>query len=252
MRTFRIFATACAGAFVLAVSSSLGQGAEAAPGAFEEAAHDYDAGKFVEARQAYDSLVDSGNYSANLFFDLGNTWFRLGDPGRAILNYERALALEPGHPEARANLAFVREQTGAQIGRRTWLDDVTAPIDVNGFTLAAAAAAWVIVFAIAAMWWLPNRPLLWTVVIAGFLVLGCAGAGIATFERDKSLAIVTDKQAEARLEPLDNSGVAETLPSGSRVKILSDRGPWLYCSLPDDARGWVPSKSVEKIRLTHS
>jgi len=251
MRTFKSFVAACAGVFFL---SSLGHGAEAAPGAFDEAGHDYDAGKFAEARQAYDSVVDAGNYSANLFYDLGNTWFRLGDPGRAILNYERALALEPGHPEALANLAFVREQTGAQIGRRRWLDYVTAPFDITGFTLAAAVAAWVIVFAIAAMWIgaRPNRPLLWTVVLAGFLVLGCAGAGIARFERDKSLAIVTDKQAEARLEPLDNSGVAETLPSGSRVKILSDRGPWLYCSLPDDARGWVPSKSVEKVRLTRS
>lgn len=242
------------GVIFLLLACGMGRAAETAPPAFDEAARDYDAGKFAEAKQAYGTLVDSGNYSANLFYNLGDACFRLGDPGQAILNYERALALEPAHPEALANLAFVREQTGAQTARRTWLDYVRMPLDIDGFTYAAAAGAWIIVFAFAAMLIAkrPNRPLLWTVVLVGALVLGCGGVGIAAFERDKSLGIVTAKQAEARLEPLDNAAVAETLPAGSQVRILSDRGPWLYCSLPDAGRAWVASNSVEKIRLPRS
>src|SRR5438552_16860049 len=70
---------------------------------FAKANQDYAAGHFKEAIDEYESLVRSGQWSANLFYDLGNAYFRAGDFGRAILNYERALALEPRHPETQAN-----------------------------------------------------------------------------------------------------------------------------------------------------
>ncbi len=248
MRPLRHFA-ACLAALLLSCAA-----VRAASPAFDAAARNYDAGKFAEAKQGYGALVESGDYSANLFYNLGNTCFRLGDPGGAILNYERALVLDPAHPEARANLAFVREQTGAQIPRRVWLDYIKAPMDIAVFTWTAAVAAWILVFVFCLMGLAhrPNRPLLWTVAFGCLLALFFAGAGIAVFERDKALAIVTAKQSEARLEPLDNAAVAETLPPGSQVKILSDRGAWLYCSLPDAARAWVPAGSVEKVRLPRS
>src|SRR5579862_2718257 len=143
---------------------------------FADAARLYDAGKFTEARNAYDALVHDGKYGANLFYDLGNTWFRLDEPGRAILNYERALALEPSHPEARANLAFVREKTGAQIPPRTWLDYLAAPFNINIFAVGAAIAAWIVVFAILGLR-MSRRPspLLWFVLAAAVFVLGAEG-----------------------------------------------------------------------------
>jgi len=49
----------------------------------------------------------------NLFYDLGNAYFRTGDFGHAILNYERALALERHHPEATANLQIARDEAHA-------------------------------------------------------------------------------------------------------------------------------------------
>jgi len=51
--------------------------------------------------------------SANVFYDLGNAYFRTGDFGRAILNYQRALALERHHPEATANLQIARDEAHA-------------------------------------------------------------------------------------------------------------------------------------------
>src|SRR5919197_1709802 len=71
---------------------------------FTKATQEYAQGHFKEAISGYEALVRAGQLSANLFYDLGNAYFRTGDFGRAILNYERALALEPHHPEAQANL----------------------------------------------------------------------------------------------------------------------------------------------------
>src|SRR5207248_5283530 len=81
--------------------------------AFAKANEAYSAGHFQEAVEGYQSLVNSGLWSANLFYELGNAWFRLGDYGEAILNYERALALDPHHPESDANLRIARDEARA-------------------------------------------------------------------------------------------------------------------------------------------
>ena len=80
---------------------------------FAKANQEYAAGHFKEAIENYEEIVRSGEWSANLFYNLGNAYFRAGDLGHAILNYERALALDRHHPEAEANLRTVRDEARA-------------------------------------------------------------------------------------------------------------------------------------------
>ena len=61
---------------------------------FAKANQEYAQGHFKEAIAGYEALVHGGQWNANLFYDLGNAYFRTRDFGRAILNYERALALD--------------------------------------------------------------------------------------------------------------------------------------------------------------
>jgi len=96
--------------------------AHAAAGPFEAANRAYEQGRFSEAKIGYEKLVEAGEWSANLFYNLGNADHRLGAPGRAILDYERALALDPAHPEARANLEVLRKLTGAKRRAPLWQD----------------------------------------------------------------------------------------------------------------------------------
>src|SRR5476651_525702 len=96
----QLIITICAVVGLFAVSPAFAQ----ADTQFAKANEEYASGHFKEAIDDYETLVQSGQLSANLFYDLGNAYFRANDFGRAILNYERALALEPRHPEADANL----------------------------------------------------------------------------------------------------------------------------------------------------
>ena len=87
---------------------------------FDKANKEYAQGHFKEAIADYGTLVRSGQWSANLFYDLGNAYFRAGDFGRAILNYERSLALERHHPEAAANLQIARDEARALEMQQSW------------------------------------------------------------------------------------------------------------------------------------
>ena len=66
----------------------------------------YTDGKFSDASAAWTSIEESGQKSAKLYYNLGNAWFKQGNYPKAILNYERALRLDPSYSDARYNLEF--------------------------------------------------------------------------------------------------------------------------------------------------
>ena len=68
----------------------------------------YENGRFQEASQTYQQLVDLGVEHENLFYNLGNAYYKSGDLGRAVLNYERARRMAPRDADIRANLDFAR------------------------------------------------------------------------------------------------------------------------------------------------
>ncbi|HEX8297067.1 MAG TPA: tetratricopeptide repeat protein [Chthoniobacteraceae bacterium] len=222
--------------------------ADASP--FEEANQLFDAGKFAEAREQYERLVKSGARDANVFYNLGNTHFRLGAIGPAILSYERTLALDPAHPEARANLALVREQSGARAAERTWIDRLILPATPNTYALIASACFWAGVIVL--VWRLVRKrtgALAWMTLIAVWSIAAYSAAAAWHLRGNETLAIILAKEADARLAPADRAGLAEKLPAGSRVRVLSERGAWIYCELPGSGRGWLPSAALERVYL---
>src|SRR6266446_8398495 len=191
-------------AFVLAGAVSA-----ADESAFAKANQAYNEGRFEEAAGDYENLVRSGNWNANLFYDLGNARFRLGDFGRAILNYERALALDPHHPEADANLRLARDEARAlelrTQGFARYIEDGTS----TQYSIVASVAFWIALFAAACLFFLRRRsPGLVALIIFSTLIFSgsiYALYALETGKRGKDLAIVTGKNIEARLATADNA-----------------------------------------------
>jgi tetratricopeptide (TPR) repeat protein len=246
-RTFRDFA--CAVLAVALVTSVSAQENDA----WTKGNHEYAAGHFREAADLYENLVRSGQTSAAVFYNLGNARFRSGDLGQAILNYERALALKPQHPEAAANLQLAREKARALELRRNRIEGWAARITTAQFSIAAAIAFWVAAFMLAGMFFARRRSLaLVGVFVISLLALAITCYGLYAHETGpggQGLAIVVAKNTDARLATADNAGTVLTLPPGSEIKILSTRGDWSYAALPNDLRGWIPAKNAERVRF---
>jgi len=220
---------------------------------FAKANQDYAQGNFKEAISGYKTLVGSGQWSANLFYDLGNAYFRTGDFGRAILNYKRALVLERHHPEATANLQIARDEARALELAPSTPERFLQFASSNVLAIAAMIAFWIGIFSIAALIFAQRRT--WRAITLSILSLSVFALGVfAVYEIDngkggKALAIVTGDGVEARLATADNANSVLALPAGSEIKILSRRGDWVYAALPNNLRGWIPSKSAETVRL---
>jgi tetratricopeptide (TPR) repeat protein len=228
--------------------------ASAAEGdAFARGNAEYAAGRFKEAAELYESEAAAGQTTAALFYNLGNAWYRTGDFGRAILNYQRALALEPRHPEAAANLRLARDKARALELRKSWWEGIAARATMTHYAVTAAIGFWVAAFA-AAVLFLQRRRSATVITVCVFGLLTCAlGTTCAyvleTGTRGSALAVVIDKKVDARLATADNANTVLTLPPGSEIKILSTRGDWIYAALPNEQRGWIPAKSAERVRL---
>jgi len=213
---------------------------------FAKANTEFAAGNFKAAVADYEAVVGSGAWSANLFYDLGNAYFRDGDFGRAILNYDRALRLDCHHPEADANLRIARDQTHSLELAPSTLERYLNFGTANFFAIVAAIFFWLTIILLILR---PGR-VLWAV--AGiFLTTFC---GFAAYKSEngthgRGLAIVIVENTEARVATVDSARSVLALPAGSEVLILQERGDWNYAALPNDQRGWIAASAVEKVRL---
>ena len=215
-------------------------------GDFESANAAFANGKFEDARRGYERALSDG-WRSGVLFNLGNAHYRLDQPGRAVLNYERVLALASVHPDAQANLKFVRDQAGGRVAEPFWYEIVLdAPTSRVGLWLAVGAAWLGWLWAGAALWRRSGA----AGVVGGMLlvVLGAAyGAGQLWRNEQRGNDAIVIEKSDARREPADRANMAESLGAGSRVRILSEQGEWTFAMLPGGQKGWLKANAIERV-----
>jgi tetratricopeptide (TPR) repeat protein len=220
---------------------------------FARANQEYAAGKFKEAIADYEAAGQAGNWKATVFYDLGNAYFRARDFGRAILNYERAIALEPNHPEAEANLRIAREEGRSLELMPGWPDRFLRYANLNQYTMAAAVLFWISVVLFASFLFSQRRRGgVFAVAVCSVIAAALLVFLIFVIEdgpKGRSLAVVTGGATQARVATADTASSVLLLPAGSEIKVEQQRGDWVYAALPNNLRGWVPARNVEFVRL---
>lgn len=220
----------------------------------------YTDGKFSDASAAWTSIEESGQKSAKLYYNLGNAWFKQGNYPKAILNYERALRLDPSYSDARYNLEF----TG------NFVQDKIEP--VPEFILKSVARkvcyvmssnVWAVIFLVllAAALMMGLLFLLGSSVgkrRAGFycgivlLLLSAGALSFSAWQKSDSVktdtAIVMSPVSSVKSSP--SSGSSKDLfviHEGTKVTILDEVGSWKNISLADGRQGWIPAADLEVI-----
>lgn len=220
----------------------------------------YTDGKFADASTAWTSIEESGQKSAKLYYNLGNAWFKQGNYPKAILNYERALRLDPSYSDARYNLEF----TG------NFVQDKIEP--VPEFILKSVARkvcyvmssnVWAVIFLVllAAALMMGLLFLLGSSVgkrRAGFycgivlLLLSAGALSFSVWQKSDSMktdtAIVMSPVSSVKSSP--SSGSSKDLfviHEGTKVTILDEVGSWKNISLADGRQGWLPAADLEVI-----
>jgi tetratricopeptide (TPR) repeat protein len=223
---------------------------EAVTQRFTEAQQAYDAGEPERAVEALEAIASSGWMSPELWFNLGNAWFRAGDPARAILNYRRALWLRPGDPDLQANFRFTVERAGAAVPEPSWVSAWMRRVSPEGWKRLLLGAWWGGALALGLAWlWPRGQRVLRGLALVAVPVLGLAGWGVQAGETlaTTAEAVVLTAQAEMRSAPTPSATALVRLPAGSLVEIVEEGGSWLRVR-SDKETGWLPTAQLARVR----
>jgi len=214
---------------------------------FDAANKLYEQGKFNEAAAAYEQVTNSGLVSTALYFNLGNSFFKAGQLGRAIAAYYQAERLDPRDSDLRANLQFARNQvqgpTLTPIKWQAWL----ARLTINEWAWLAAGGFW-IWFALLTIGQL--RPALrpglrnyvWIFGLATGVLSACLG--LAMHGRNSPPAIVITGDTIVRQAPIDEAQGAFTVHDGAELQIVDRKEDWLQVTTDPRRIGWLRRNQV--------
>jgi len=212
---------------------------------------------YRESADAYEALISSGVRNGAVYYNLGNTYYRLGDIGRAILAYRRAECYEPRNAEVLANLRTARSLRINQIevpARSRLVQNLLfwqAHTSARGRGVFAAVVftlAWG--FLIARLF-TPRR---WLVgLFLGCIVLAAAAGVSAAWqlhhERTHPDGVILAEDVVARTGngPSYQPKFEENLQPGVEFTLMEHRGDWLRIRLPNDEQGWIPADTAETL-----
>ena len=224
-----------------------------------EADSSYVRGQYQQAITQYEALLKQGA-SADLYYNLGNAYYRTENIPEAVLNYERALLLSPGDRDIRFNLQIARSKTFDKIVPEsemffvTWYRSLVSMMSVDGWARTALVALaltiiLLLVYLFSERIWLRK---------AGFfggvaLLLLFMGANIFAWQQKKDLlnrkgAIIFAPAVTVKSTPAANGTDLFILHEGTKVVITDgSMKEWKEIRLADGKEGWIESKHIRVI-----
>src|SRR5262249_51298460 len=169
----------------------------------------YSEERYAEAAAQYEQILNDGLASGNVYFNLGNAYFKAGDVGRAILAYERARRLIPGDPDLMANLGYAPSLAGAAEEPSVWqrlLFPVAGRFSSDALLLAASTL-WALLVALLIAARLVGamargaRVAAVVSVVALAAVLPSLAYRLATVDLPTRAVVVSKADATVRFEP---------------------------------------------------
>ncbi|HEX2920568.1 MAG TPA: tetratricopeptide repeat protein [Bacteroidales bacterium] len=226
---------------------------------FNKGVENYSAGNYEEALKIWLNIYETGKRSANLNYNIGNAYFKLGNVPNSILFYERAYLLDPSDDNINYNLEIARSLT---VDRFQEIPELFFVKWFNLISLSLHGNTWSIISIIAFVLCLGllslfiysssySRKVLgfWLAVV--FFVISVSSIFLSLQNRtlvyDSHKAIITMPQVSGKSSP-DNSGTdLFVIHEGTKVAMVDKVGDWYEIVLSDGNKGWIPASSLSVI-----
>ena len=225
----------------------------------ENADMEYTKGNYQQAIRDYEQLLQHG-VSAEIYYNLGNAYFRTDNITKAILNYERAHMLSPGDEDIRFNLQFARSKTIDRITPAdemffvSWYQSLVTLTTVDRWAFTAVLSI-VLVLVLLLIFLFAESIVMRKIGFYGavvFLVVFIL-ANVFAYQQKRMLenrqgAIVVTSSVNVLKSPADKADTAFVLHEGTRVDITdkSIKG-WCGIRIADGREGWMKADKMEEI-----
>lgn len=219
----------------------------------------YSEGKYSEAAEAYQKILAEGVESAELYYNIGNCFYKTGENTRAILYYERALLLDPSDGMARYNLDMAEKavvdkiEVLPELFLVRWYKAVETNFSADQWGYISVGLFLIFLIMAALFFYSPLVGVKKTGFVVGLIVFFLTiGSIFFAYKQDKRVsqrgyAIVMTPSVTVKGAP-DNSGTSLFLiHEGLKVRVIGELGEWYNIRLADGNEGWVAKSDIEKI-----
>ena len=214
---------------------------------------------YASAIQIYEDLLQQGE-SADLYYNLGNSYYKTDNIAKAILNYERALLLKPGDNDIRFNLDLARSKTvdkvepAPEIFFVTWIKSLINCMGVNawsklGITFFILLIISLSIFIFGKKLFIKKIGFISSIILFIFVVL----TNIFASQQKDSLinrtnAIIINPSVTVKSTPNESGTDLFILHEGQKIQVTDNSmKEWKEIKLEDGNVGWVPANVIEII-----
>ena len=214
----------------------------------------YERGDYRSAIK-YFTEVAEGSRSAEVFFNLGNVYYKEFQRGAAVYNYERALLLDPAHIDASYNLTLIRNQYGLEVpaDRSSVIDRLFGTRNADSWAfisiVCAILAALLILFLIRKETRLPKTFLLTSAILISIACIVTTRASLKIKDNiySDTDCIVMHGTADVFSAPSESATVLFELGEGSKVSLKETRSSWSEVVVDAERIGWLKSADIARI-----
>ena len=234
-------------------------GLQAQSGALKQANSLYTKTQYADAAKQYEKVIDTEGVAPELYYNLGNAYYKSNELGKSILNYERALRLAPTYEDARYNLDIAQQKVIDNIAQNQsffigkWIDALIKALNSNQWFwfslilfLLCLSSVFLFIFG-------SSRTIRKTSFYVGsvFLAISLLTVIFAGIRKDQLLnhreAIIMTGTVCVKGSP-DKSGTdLFQLHEGTKVVVKSTLGTWVEIKLGNGNIGWVEQENIERI-----
>lgn len=244
--------------FILILSAEFGF-ANDVNESMQQAGEFYRNGEFDETIKIYEQLRNEGYEGTSLFFNLANSYYRIGKLGYAILNYERALKISPTDEDVKHNLAFASLSTVDRIQPLPtfflfeWWETLLTSLSVNGWTYVVYFFLIVLLLLIVLYFFARSISQQKIILFSGLgtLVIFAIALSllIIKINREQNIisGVVVEQSTTVKTSPDSKSTDAFVIHEGLKVNLEDQLDNWIKIRLTDGKLGWVESNSVVRI-----
>lgn len=225
----------------------------------ENADTEYAKGNYQQAIIDYEELLKQGA-DADIYYNLGNAYYRTADITRALLNYERALLLAPGNADIRHNLQVAQTKTIDKIPPEsemffiTWSKSFVNLMSVDQWAgmsiiLIAAALLMLLVYLFGERMYIRKTGFFGSIILLALFAIATVCAYIQRHQlTHRNSALVVTSSATVRRTPDKNAAEIFTLHEGTKVRITDKTMPqWRAVRISDGRKGWIETARIEEI-----
>lgn len=236
-----------------------GLNAQSADKIFSGASEAFRQKDYAKAVALYGSLVDKGYVSADLYYNLGNAYYRQNQLAQSLLWYERALRLNPSDADIRANIAFVNSQTVDQMEvlpeffLKRWFAAFRSLFSATGWAVVSIICCLLLFAGIAWFMLAGNLQQRIRIAVADVFVclllvlsLSCAFAQKHAQERTDE-AVVMAFSATVKSMPDASGTELFTVHEGMKVRLTDEVGEWVEAVFPNGNKGWLLRRQIAVI-----